>query len=52
MDKMEVLSPNTVQFFEGNDYALWSNNMEIYLKALGVDVYLSIVNGQKFKKIL
>ena len=34
--------------FDGNKYALWSNRMETYLLDLGVDAWLSIVNGYKY----
>ena len=36
--------------FDRNNYALWSNRLQTYVLALGVDVWLSIVNGYKTPK--
>lgn len=48
--EMECISSRTILVFDGNDYPLWSSCMEIYLKDLGVDVWLSIINGHKVPK--
>ena len=42
--------PNGIPPFDGNNYAYWRNKIQTYLTTLGVDVWLSIVNGQKVPK--
>jgi hypothetical protein len=44
MDQQEGISSNREPLFKGDDYAFWSIRMEIYLTALGCDVWLSVVN--------
>ena len=36
--------------FDGNNYALQSNRVQNYLLDLGVDVWISVVNGYKSSK--
>lgn len=50
MDQLESFSSNTISIFEGNNYALWSDRMQTYLLALGVDVWLSVFKGYKYPK--
>lgn len=47
---MEAISYRTIMIFDENEYPLWNNCMETYLKAVRVDVWLSIVNGYKVPK--
>jgi hypothetical protein len=42
--------PNGIPPFDGNNYPYWRNIMQTYLIDLGVDIYLSIVNGYKVPK--
>jgi hypothetical protein len=45
MDQQEGMSSNKSPLFKGNDYALWSVRMKIYLMALGCDVWQAIESG-------
>jgi hypothetical protein len=49
---MEGHIPNGTLPFDGNNYAYWSNRMKTYLTTLGVDIWLSVVNGYKVPKKL
>ena len=42
--------PNGIPPFDGNNYAYWSNRIQTYLTALGVDIWISVVNGYKVPK--
>jgi hypothetical protein len=42
---MEGHIPNGIPSFDGNNYAYWRNKIQTYLIDLGVDIWLSIVNG-------
>jgi hypothetical protein len=42
---MEGHIPNGIPPFDGNNYAYWRNIMKTYLTSLGVDIWLSVVNG-------
>lgn len=44
MDRCESL-PATFLILDGNNYALWSDRMQTYVLAIGVDVWLSVDNG-------
>jgi uncharacterized lipoprotein YehR (DUF1307 family) len=44
MDDHEHIS-NGIQKFDGINYAYWSDILETYLTALGVDIWYSVVNG-------
>jgi hypothetical protein len=44
MDDHEPIS-NGIQIFYGRNYAYWSDRVKNYLKALGVDIWYSVVNG-------
>lgn len=48
--EMEGISSRPIPTFDGNDYPLWNSFIETYLKTLGVDVWLSIINGYKVPK--
>ena len=48
---MEGHIPNGIPPFDGNNYAYWSNKMQTYLTALGVDIWFLVVNGYKVPKI-
>ena len=50
MDQLESFSSNMISIFDGNNYVLWSNRMQTCLLAIGVDVWLFVVNGYKFSK--
>jgi hypothetical protein len=50
IDRLEGFSSNMILIFYGNNYALWSNRMQTYLLDIGVDAWLSIVNGYKSSK--
>jgi hypothetical protein len=47
---MEGHIPNGIPPFDGNNYAYWSNKIQTYLTTLGVDIWLSVVNGYKVPK--
>jgi hypothetical protein len=42
--------PNGIPPFDGNNYAYWRNIIQTYLTSLGVDIWLSVVNGYKVPK--
>jgi len=42
--------PNGIPPIDGNNYAYWRNITQTYLAFLGVDIWLSIVNGYKVPK--
>jgi hypothetical protein len=42
---MEDHIPNEIPPFDGNNYAYLSNIMQTYLTTLGMDIWLSVVNG-------
>jgi hypothetical protein len=42
---MEDNIPNGIPPFDGSNFEYWKNRMETYLKALGVDVWLSVASG-------
>ena len=44
MDRFESL-PSMFLILDRNNYALWSNRMQTYLLAIGVDVWISVKNG-------
>jgi hypothetical protein len=43
--EMEGKIPNGIPPFDGSNHEYWSNRMQNYLKALGVDVWFSVVLG-------
>ena len=42
---MEGNIPNGIPPFDGSNFEYWKNRMETYLKALGVDVWISVASG-------
>jgi hypothetical protein len=47
---MEGHIPNGIPPFNGNNYAYWSKRIQNFLISLGVDIWLSFVNGYKVPK--
>ena len=44
MDDHDNIS-NGIQKIDGRNYAYWSDRVKTYLRALGVDIWYSVVNG-------
>jgi hypothetical protein len=42
---MEDNIPNGISPFYGSNFEYWSNRIDTYLKALGVDVWFSVASG-------